>query len=142
MHYTYRGHINFAPGNYANKGLSSLDKVTLKVLYPESDMKADFLGNTTLIANTTTNFTVANISLGAHPSAYKHYKWKINLQAKSIKPSTRIKIPNRGKYILSLTYRDLWNRPYTLNELIEVVSAETYTKRTSTITTTNFLTLN
>jgi hypothetical protein len=142
MHYTYRGHINFAPGNYANKGLSSLDKVTLKVLYPESDMKADFLGNITLLANTTTNFTVANVSLGAHPSAYKDYTWKINQQVRSRKPSTNIKITRPGRYTLSLTYRDLWNRPYALNQKVEVISAETYKKRISTDTTNSLLILN
>ncbi|MEB3159237.1 MAG: M12 family metallopeptidase [Synechococcus sp.] len=139
MHYTYPGKESFAPGNYANKGLSTLDKVSLRVLFPESDLKADFSGNTTLIAGKTANLTVANLSLGAHSSVYKNYEWKLNGRLKSRGPTASLKIINPGRYRLSLSYKDAWNRSFLLNTSIEVISEQVYKKRMSSSTANNLL---
>lgn len=141
MHYTYPGHENYAPGNYANKGFSELDKLSIKILYPEAGLKADYFGNSTVVTGKKTRLTVANVFLGAHPSFYKNYVWKLNGNVKSTSPVFDLNISRAGKHRLTLSYKDAWGRSYNLNREIEAIPNSTYIKKISGAVASNLLTI-
>lgn len=141
MHYTYRGHENYAPGNYANKGFSELDKLSIKILYPEAGLKAAYSGNTTLVTGKNNRLTVANVLLGAHPSFYKNYVWKLNGRVISRSQFVDLNLSKAGKHRLTLSYKDAWGRSYNLSQEIEAIPNNKYIKKISGAITTNPLTI-
>jgi hypothetical protein len=137
MHYTFTGMEDFAPGNYANTGLSAYDRLALHILYPENGRVAELLGRRVLRTGETLDLVSQWEAAGADMAkAAKNFAWKLNGATAST--TTRLKrvMPAAGTFRLDLTHADLRDRGYAYTGEVRVLTPSDFARRISARVTT------
>jgi hypothetical protein len=108
MHYTWPALYDYAPGNYANTGLSEYDRLAIHILYPENERTAELAGSRVLRQGETLRLHLVLALRGALTNkVLKNIAWKVNGAVKSNGDSLVMAMPKPGNYTLSLSYTDL-----------------------------------
>ena len=110
------------PGNYSNGGLSAFDRLTLHILYPETDRVAEYVGTTVVKSNQPIELTMVLKSRGALiNNAIKSIKWKFGKtsSSRSVFQSQGWSLP--GKYTGRLQYTDFLDRKFSVPISIRVL---------------------
>ena len=132
MHYTWPETMSFAPGNYANTGLSDFDRLALHILYPEANRVAELVGRRVLRTGESLNIGSQWEAAGANIAKMaKNFSWKIdNIPASSTSKVT-VKMPSAGTFKLDFTYSDFLNRSYAYTGELRVLTPEDFAKKIS-----------
>ncbi len=132
MHYTWSTLFSFAPGNYANTGLSEHDRLAIHILYPEDARVAELVGTRVLRQGETLHLQLGLKVRGAViATALKSISWQIDGVVKSTGDSVSVASLSAGKHMLRLDYTDLLGRAFTYSTPIEVLPAQDYQRRIS-----------
>lgn len=137
MHYTFIGMEGFAPGNYANTGLSALDRLALHILYPEDARVAELLGRRVLRTGETLDLVAQWEAAGADMTRVaKNFAWK--LDGATASTTTRLKrvMPAAGTFRLDLTHADLRDRGYAYTGEVRVLTPSDFARKISARVTT------
>lgn len=137
MHYTFIGMESFAPGNYANTGLSAHDRLALHILYPENTRVAELLGRRVLRTGETLNLVAQWEAAGADMARVaKNFAWK--LDGATASTTTRLKrvMPAAGTFRLDLTHADLRDRGYAYTGEVRVLTPTDFARKISARATT------
>jgi hypothetical protein len=137
MHYTWNELKGFAPGNYANTGLSGYDRLALHILYPEDARVAELLGRRVLRTGETLDLVAQWEAAGADMAhVAKNFAWK--LDGATASTTTRLKrvMPAAGTFRLELTHADLLDRGYAYTGEVRVLEPPDFAKRISARVTT------
>lgn len=118
-------------GNYSQSGLSALDVVSLRVLYPEEGNIASTSGRTNVLENENINLTAGPSIHGAREDVTKYAKWLLYevgnpshiITGNGIHVS--LQAPN-GRYIGITTYKDLLNRTFAKVFSVHVLDKQEY----------------
>ena len=130
MHYTWMQMQSWAPGNYANTGLSYYDRLALHILYPEDVRVAEFLGTT--VVKTSTWFRLDSLwkVRGADISkTAKNFIWEINGFTYSASPEMVAYLAYPGNYQLEIGYTDFLNRNYYFSGTIRVLTTSDFNRK-------------
>lgn len=129
MHYTWDELKAFAPGNYANGGLSDLDRLAAHILYPESNRVAELVGRRVIRAGEVLQLQSQWRWAGADEHAMKKIVWKIdNLQAGTAS-SLSLSGLVLGTHRLDFTYNDLLDRNYSYTGEVRVLTAKDFDRK-------------
>jgi hypothetical protein len=129
MHYTWTEMMDYAPGNYANTGLSPLDRLGLHILYPEADRVAEIAGAVVVRAEQRVRLDVAWKLWGAAKQASKNVVWRIDGKKASTASFVIDVFDDPGEHELEVTYQDVLGRSYETNDLIRVLAPADYDAR-------------
>lgn len=133
MHYTWPDPtMSFAPGNYANTGLSDFDRLALHILYPEANRVAELVGRRVLRTGESLNIGSQWEAAGANIAKMaKNFSWKIdNIPASSTSKVT-VKMPSVGTFKLDFTYSDFLDRSYAYTGELRVLTPADFAKKIS-----------
>jgi hypothetical protein len=122
-------HYKFATcginGNYDYTGLSDLDRVALRILYPEDNKLAEYVGTTVRRAGETVVLQSGWKARGANLDfVAKDFRWVVNNITVS-SPDLVVTL-SVGSYPFQYSYRDFLNRSYSTGGTIEVLSSADY----------------
>jgi hypothetical protein len=112
-------------GNYDYTGLSDLDRVALRILYPEDNRLAEYVGTTVLRAGEAVVLQSgwkardANLDFVA-----KDFRWVVNGKTVS-SPDLSVTL-SVGSYPFQYSYRDFLDRSYSTGGTIAVLSPADY----------------
>lgn len=118
-------------GNYSQSGLSVLDVVSLRVLYPENGNIASTSGTTNVRMNQIIKLTAGPSIHGAREEITQTAKWLLyeidNPSHIIIGVGTHVSLqaPN-GRYIGSVIYKDLLNRTFAKIFKVNVLDKQEY----------------
>lgn len=118
-------------GNYSQLGISALDIVSLRVLYPEEGNIASMIGRTTVRPNQSIDLTAGPSIYGAKEDITKDAKWTLSEinNPTHIITGTGINVSLQaptGRYIGKLTYKDLLDRTFENTFIVNVLSNKQY----------------
>lgn len=124
-------------GNVGSTGFSALDKLALRILYPEDNMFAEFSG--VRVIKSWQQLSLKNswkrsgaIIDGDYPVA-KNFSWKIDGIQISTLPdldTSNIDISlTEGKHLLEYSYQDFLGRSYYAQNQVEVLSPTAFDQR-------------
>jgi hypothetical protein len=132
MHYTWNETMSFAPGNYANTGLSGFDRLALHILYPEANRVAELLGRRVLRTGETLNLGSQWEAAGADIARMaKNFSWKIDNILASSTSKVSVKMPSAGTFKLNFTYSDFLDRSYAYTGELRVLTPGDFAKKIS-----------
>jgi hypothetical protein len=122
-------HYKFATcginGNYDYTGLSDLDRVALRILYPEDNRLAEYVGTTVRRAGETVVLQSGWKARGANLDfVAKDFRWVVNNRTSS-SPDLIVTL-SVGLYPFQYSYRDFLDRSYSTEGTIEVLSSADY----------------
>ena len=127
MHYTWDELKSFAPGNYANTGLSDLDRLAAHIVYPENVRVAEFIGRTVVRTGEQLRLDAEWQAAGANVSfAAKDFVWRIDNVTVGSGSTMSVSSPAPGSHRLVFGYSDLLNRNYSYTGEIRVLTASNY----------------
>jgi hypothetical protein len=129
MHYTWDELKDFAPGNYANGGLSDLDRLAVHILYPESNRVAELVGRRVLRAGEPLQLTAAWINSGADSHAMKKIVWKIDTAQAGTASSLSKSGLTVGAHRLDFGYSDLLDRNYSYTGEVRVLTPKDFDRK-------------
>lgn len=137
MHYWSKDPPNVCPdvlGNYDNDGFSPLDRLTLRVLYPEEGRPAEIRGRSVALANELIFFSFGWVSDGVYiPGAILDMEWRINGVFESNLTFFAHNFQTAGTYTVELSVRDFLNRIHTGSRKVEILLPEELNRRASVI---------
>ena len=137
MHYTWNELKDFAPGNYANSGLSAYDRLALHILYPETARVAELLGRRVLRTGETLDLVSQWEAAGANMAkAAKNFTWKLDGATASTTTRLQRVMPSAGTFRLDLNHMDLRDRGYTYTGEVRVLTPADFARKISTRATT------
>jgi hypothetical protein len=125
MHYQFlQCGIN---GNYANTGLSDLDRLALHILYPEDNQVAEFVGTTVVRAGSKLNLQSAWMVRGANIGlAAKNFTWQMSGRIVGTGPRLRAKVVMPGDYEMRFSYEDILGRRYSYTGTVHALAPADY----------------
>jgi len=129
MHYTWDELKSFAPGNYANGGLSDRDRLAAHILYPESNRVAELLGRRVLRAGEPLQLQSQWRAAGADAKAMKNIVWKIDNATAGTGSSLSAPSPAVGTHRLDFGYSDLLDRSYSYTGEVRVLTSAEFNRR-------------
>jgi hypothetical protein len=129
MHYTWDALKAFAPGNYANSGLSDLDRLAAHILYPESNRVAELLGRRVLRAGEPLQLQAQWKAAGADDHAMKDFVWKIDTATAGTASSLSASGLPVGSHRLDFSYSDLLDRNYSYTGEVRVLTPADYNRK-------------
>lgn len=130
MHYSFAN----CPviGNVASTGFSALDKLALRILYPEDNLFAEFTG--VRIIKVGQQLSLKNswkqsgaIIDGDYPIA-KNFLWKVDGVQRATTPDLSISL-SEGIHSLEYSYQDFFGRTYSAQSQVEVLSSTAFDQR-------------
>jgi hypothetical protein len=136
MHYWSENPPNQCPdvlGNYDNDGFSTLDKLTLRVLYPEEGRPAEIRGRSVALPNETMFFTFGWMVDGLLPQAILEMQWRVDGAPVSTLGFMSHSFPTAGEHTVSLTVRDFLNRVHTGSRTVEILLEEELNRRSASV---------
>lgn len=132
LHYTWSTLFSFAPGNYANTGLSEYDRLAIHILYPEDARVAELVGTRVLRQGEPLHLQLGLKVRGAViATALKSMAWTLDGVVKSTGDSVSINGLSVGQHMLRLDYTDLLGRAFTYSTPIVVLPPQDYQRRIS-----------
>lgn len=132
MHYTWSALQDYAPGNYANTGLSEYDRLAIHILYPEDARVAELAGTRVLRQGETLRLHLVLALRGALTgNVLKTVAWTLDGALKSTGDTLSIAMPLAGNYKLNLSYTDLLGRSFSYTTPIVVLTPSEYRRRIS-----------
>lgn len=130
MHYTWTPLFSFAPGNYANGGLSEHDRLSLHILYPEEGRVAELAGNRLVRAGETVRLDLVLALRGAVISkVLTKIEWKVNGVLRSTGSSLSLKLALPGTHRLDLAYTDFLGRVFTFSTQLTALTASDHRRK-------------
>ncbi|MFN9635571.1 MAG: hypothetical protein ACK55D_02505 [Synechococcaceae cyanobacterium] len=132
MHYTWPALFSYAPGNYANTGLSEYDRLAIHILYPEADRVAELAGTRVLRQGDTLRLQLVLALRGATiAKVLPSIAWSVNGVVRSTGDSLVMKMPTAGVYTVKLTYADFRGNTFTTTTPITVLTPSEFQRRIS-----------
>ena len=115
-------------GNYAHTGLSYYDRIALRILYPEDNKIAEFVGTTVLRTTETLRLQSGWKWAGANVNfVSKQFRWKLNEVTYSTTPDLVTSL-SAGKYQFELSHEDFLNRFYLFQSTIHVLTPDQFNR--------------
>jgi hypothetical protein len=112
-------------GNYDHTGLSQSDRVGLRILYPEANRRAEYVGATLRPAGSPVVLRSGWAARGANLAfAARNFRWVVN-QATYTSPDVSVLLAP-GSYPFQYSYTDFLGRSYSTAGTIKVVPAREY----------------
>lgn len=130
MHYTYAGQLPVPPnvcpdvlGNWDNDGPSTLDKLSLRLLYPEDGRPAPIVGTSVVHTGATLHLRLGWAAEGAYiPYVAPTIQWRIGgILVGSAADYTATQSATPTEYDIQLTVVDFLNRTHTGFRRVKVV---------------------
>jgi hypothetical protein len=123
MHYMFAAcGIN---GNYDSTGLSDYDRLGLRILYPEANRHAEYVGATVRPAGSTVVLQSGWEARGANLAFVANsFQWAVNNTTHSSAGLSLLLPP--GKYPFHYSYADFLGRSYSAGGTIRVLAADEY----------------
>ncbi len=111
-----------ALGNYAYTGLSSWDKLSIRILYPEQGLPAQIVGRTTLPAGQSASLMFGWRAEGAYmPFVANSVTWRINGGVAATSVDFVHLFPTAGNFTVSLSVVDFLGRTHNGSVLVRVL---------------------
>jgi hypothetical protein len=118
-------------GNYGYTGLSNYDRLGLRILYPEANRQAEYVGATVRRAGESVVLQSAWKTRGVNIEfAAKKFTWKVNNTIHK-GPDLSMLLPP-GDYPFHYAYRDFLGRSYSAHGRIKVLSVSEYDRLMAT----------
>jgi len=115
-------------GNYGDTGLSSYDRLSFHILYPETERVAEFVGTTVLRTPETLHLQAGWKSAGANINfVAKQFHWKLNGVTYSTTPDL-VTALSAGKYQFEFSHWDFLNRSYLFRSTIQVLTPDQFNR--------------
>lgn len=112
-------------GNYAHTGLSELDRVALRILYPEDNHLAEYVGTTVRRAGETVVLQSGWQARGANLDfVARDFRWIVNNT--TVSSPDLVTALSVGRYPFQYSYSDFLDRSYSVEGTIEVLSPADY----------------
>lgn len=110
-------------GNYANTGLSYYDRLSVRILYPESGRPAQIVGRKTLLAGQTAQLQFGWRYEGAYmPFVATSMQWRIGNVLASTAVDFQHVFASPGTYTVSLAVTDFLGRVHNGSAVVRVLS--------------------
>lgn len=124
-------HYRFAPcgsnGNYDYTGLSSYDRLGLRILYPEANRHAEYVGATVRPAGSPVVLQSGWQALGANLAfVAEGFQWTVG-NTTHRGPGVSLALPP-GRYPFHYSHTDFLGRAYSAAGTINVLAADQYTR--------------
>ncbi len=130
MHYTFPALYPYAPGNYANTGLSEYDRLSVHLLYPEEGLVAELAGNRVIKTGQAIHHNLVLALRGAVINkVLKQIIWKVDGVQRSTSQALHLTLTGLGNHILELRYTDFLDRTFYYKTNILVLSDSEFKKR-------------
>ena len=120
-------------GNYDFTGLSTYDRLALRILYPETNRVAEISGvrvirtGQPLQLGNLWKYLGAMVDSGSN-SVAKDFSWSIDGSQKAATPDLSIAV-SQGTHNLLYTYKDFQGRAYSFHSQVEVLSPAKFAQR-------------
>ncbi|MCI5157734.1 MAG: hypothetical protein D3906_04710 [Candidatus Electrothrix sp. AUS1_2] len=122
---------DFIGTNYSNEGLTSYDKLALRIMYPEDVRVAEFTGKTVVKSGEPVILRSALTQRGATNFAINNFQWRIDSNTESTTDILNITFSAPGTHTLQFSYQDFRGRTYNYNGTIKVLDPVEFNNRIS-----------
>ncbi|CAK8712635.1 MAG: hypothetical protein Q3M30_11225 [Candidatus Electrothrix sp. Rat3] len=138
MHYRYWPEdipecTNFIGTNYSNNGLTSYDKLALRIMYPEDIRVAKFIGKTIVKSDEPVVLRSALTQQGATSFAINNFLWQVDGNTESTTDTLNITFSTPGTHTFQFSYQDFLDRTYNYNGTIKVLDPTDFNNQISAI---------
>ncbi len=112
-------------GNYGSSGLSDYDRLALRILYPEANRHAEYVGTTVRRAGRAVVLQSGWEARGANLAfVARNFQWVVNNSSHNSADLSMLLPP--GNYPFQYSYTDFLGRSYSAGGTIKVLAADEY----------------
>ena len=122
-----------SPGNLASTGFSDLDRLALRILYPEDVRVAEVDGLRVVRAGAWMQLRNLWKTLGAFVdetpnSVARNFAWTVNGETRATSPDFSARLPG-GRHLLRYAFEDFLGRSYAFETSIDVLTPAAFAQR-------------
>jgi hypothetical protein len=120
-------------GNYANTGLSDMDRMAVHILYPEDMKVAEFVGTTVVPSSDHLVLQSAWIARQTDPNfPVNHFEWSVAGTVRGNGPVLDVQLAE-GTQTLQFSYQDFLGRTYNYTGIVRVMNPAAFTTQTAAV---------